>query len=58
MEIVPKPSRSPGEPPNDDPGDDVREPPLPDEGARDVFPGDTDLIDPAEGGGRINKKAL
>ena len=59
MEIIPQPDRSPHEPPPESyPGDDVREPPLPDnDGTNDHFPSDTDLIDPDEGGGRIKKTA-
>ena len=59
METIPTPDHAPHEPPNDNtPAGDVREPPLPhNEGAKDNFPSDTDLIEPDEGGGRIKKKA-
>ena len=59
METIPKPDRSPHQPPDgDSPGGDVREPPLPGhEGVKENFPSDTDLIDPDEGGGRLKKTA-
>jgi hypothetical protein len=59
METIPSPTRR-----HDPPGtqehrdDDVREPPLPDHGSRDNFPGKGDLIDPEDGGGRIKKNAI
>jgi hypothetical protein len=60
METIPTPTRRPHDPPGnqDHPGDDVREPPLPDNGSKDNFPGKDDLIDPEDGGGRIKKSAI
>jgi len=40
------------------PRDEVREPPLPEDGSKDDFPGKDDLIDPNDGGGRIKKNSI
>jgi hypothetical protein len=60
METIPSPTRRPHDLPGtqDHPGDDVREPPLPDNGSKDNFPGKDDLINPEDGGGRIKKGAI
>jgi hypothetical protein len=57
METIPSPGRKPNDGPGnpDYPGDDVREPPLPEARPKEDLPGKDDLIDPGEGGGRIKK---
>jgi hypothetical protein len=58
METIPRfdPPGQPAEP--DEPGEDVKEPPLPGTGeSKENFPGKDDLIDPSEGGGRVKEIA-
>jgi hypothetical protein len=58
METIPR-FDPPGRPaPPDEPGEDVKEPPLPGTGRpSENFPGKDDLIDPGEGGGGVKQTA-
>jgi hypothetical protein len=57
METIPSPGRKPNDGPGnpDYPGDDVREPPLPEERPKEDLPGKDDLIDPTRVAGESKR---
>jgi hypothetical protein len=55
MEMIPNPTEGPDDP-TPVPGEDVREPPLPSDRKQEKLPGNDELRDPDEGGGKIKKR--